>query len=328
MARMPRKIVSGKPHEMILRISGSLPFAPLLTIKLIIQCSLARAQRDGKITICHDLWMGNHLHLIFIPWDPEQCKKFYQELQKKITDIFKRLTNKDKLRLWDGAPVIGQILDIEKAIDKIAYIYANPAAANLVDNIEQYPGVSSYADFKQSDDTLEFSTTEEFPWLRLYNIEPLKSLKLSEKEDRAYAENLKSTAKRMHKLTIYPNAWMKSFGIVDKEEIKALNEKIHSKIKEKEQQARDLRILNKKSVIGANRLKQQPIFKSCKSKPRERRVAIFSSIKELRIAAIAELKEFAAECRRCYQLLKQGIMAEWPPGAFRPPAPPLASALI
>ena len=58
-------------------------------------------------------------------------------------------------------------------------------------------------------------------------------------------------------------------------------------------------------------------------KKRERRIFVHSSDKELRISYIQMIKAFCRECKECYQLYKQGILIEWPPGAFRPSAPPL-----
>lgn len=327
MARTRRKIVSGKVYEIIPRISNKLPLIPYQIINLIIKSALARTQRDDKLSLCHYLWMSNHGHLIVVAQDPQQCINFYQELQKKITESLKRLTGLEQLNLWDGSPVVAEILDIEKAIDKIAYIYANPCSANLVDTVTQYPGVSSYYVFDSIENTTECAVTNEVPWIRLNTIERLSTLKPSRKQDKACTNKLieKSTVK--HDLTLEPNTWMRSFGIETAEEVANVNKRIIERIKEKEQAARDKRVLEKKSVLGVNRLLQQAILTPCISKKKERRVFFYSSIKELRISFLAEFREFVSRCNECYQLLKKGVLADWPPGAFRPPAPPLACAI-
>ena len=61
VARTRRQIISGRPYELILRVSNKLPFVALELVDLILKSALARAQRDNKVIICHHLWMGNHV---------------------------------------------------------------------------------------------------------------------------------------------------------------------------------------------------------------------------------------------------------------------------
>ncbi len=120
---------------------------------------------------------------------------------------------------------------------------------------------------------------------------------------------------------------MRSFGITSDAEVAEVNTRIFDAIKRREQEARDKRRLENKTVLGALRLKRIPILSECKSAKRERRIFFHASTKELRFAFLAAFKDFTNQCRRCYELLKRGILGEWPPGAFRPPAGPLASAI-
>ena len=327
MPRARRRIISGQPYELILRVSNRLPFVPLELINFIIKSTMARAQRDYKLIICHYLWMGNHLHLILIPLDPQQCVNFYQEIQKKITDAFKRLLGVEYLNLWDGSPVLAQILDPDKVIEKIGYAYANPAEASLVDKIEDYPGVSSYNQFINSENSVYYQATESVPRIRLNRIPKLPALKLSESKDRELTNGLLGTATMNHNLTISPNAWMGCFGIKSPEEVALTNKQILETIRRLEQRARDSRTSLNHGVLGARRLKSTPILSKCNSKKRERRVFFHSTFRELREAFLADFRYFCDRCDSCYQFLKKGVLTDWPPGAFRPPAPPLASAL-
>ena len=327
VARTRRQIISGKPYELILRVSNKLPFVALELVDLIIKSALARAQRDNKVIICHHIWMGNHVHIILIPLDPQQCVNFYQELQKKLTDSFKGLMGLKTLSLWDGSPVLAELLDIDKVIEKIAYAYANPATANLVDSIEEYPGLSSYQQFLSSNNTLKACSEIIAPYIRMDAIKPLQRLILSSQEDREYSANLKDSARTQHKLIIHHNAWMSAFGISSDAEVAETNTRIFDAIKRREQEARDKRGVEKKTVVGSLRLKRISIFSECKSAQRGRRIFFHASTKELRLAFLAAFKDFTTQCRKCYELLKQGVLGEWPPGAFRPPAGPLASAI-
>ena len=76
--------------------------------------------------------------------------KFYGEIQKRITDMLKRLLGLEYLEIWEGEPTVAEILDLEKAIERIAYFYANPAQDKLVDSIEEFPGFSSWYDYKKA----------------------------------------------------------------------------------------------------------------------------------------------------------------------------------
>ena len=170
--------------ELILGVKEGLPFATLLTVKLIIESSIARAQRDSKVILSDYLWMGNHVHMVLMSLCPESCTRFYQEVQKKITDLFKKLLGLRRLNIWEGDPVLAEILDLDVAISKIAYVYANPARANLVDKISQYPGVSSWSAFKDVRSDVDATVSKMVPWLRLPSIEKLPCRSLSERQDR------------------------------------------------------------------------------------------------------------------------------------------------
>ncbi|MCO6432367.1 MAG: hypothetical protein J5J00_16050 [Deltaproteobacteria bacterium] len=325
--RSRRMFTAGRPYELILRVKENLPFACKETIKLILESCLARAQRDLKVTLCHHLWMGNHVHFLLVLWDAQACVNFYQELQKKITEAYKRLLGKARLSIWEGDPVVAEILDLEKAIEKIAYIYANPARANLVANISQYPGISSWKAFEGLPASASATHTKRVPWIRSSTIPTLKSLNLSEREDYLMAEALRSKARLEHNITLSPNAWMLAFGIDDPDEIADINARIKLQIEEKEAQAEEERNSKKRAVLGVQRLLSYAIYRPHIPKKRERRIYVLSSIVELRIEYIARFKAFCEECRECYEQFLLGGNPQWPPGALRPPGPPLASLL-
>ena len=81
--------------------------------------------------------------MLLIPQDAELCVYFYQELQKKVTEAMKRLLGVRRLNLWEGDPILAEVLDADKVISRITYFYANPAEADLVDSIDEYPGLTS-----------------------------------------------------------------------------------------------------------------------------------------------------------------------------------------
>ena len=147
MPQAPRQIKSNHLYEICFRARENLPLPVTNYMKLLISCILSRTQRDFKVDICHHLWQGNHPHIVAILKDADQARCFYMELQKKLTDAIKRLLGLEYLHIWAGTPRVIEIPDLESAIKMIAYYYANPAAAHLVESIEQYPGLSSWTDF-------------------------------------------------------------------------------------------------------------------------------------------------------------------------------------
>jgi hypothetical protein len=331
MPRTRRYFPSKQFYEVIFRARQGLPLPTLKIIELLILSALARTQRDNKVVICHHMWMGNHAHIGCIPYDVEAFVAFYQELQKKITDSLKQLLGLTHLQIWQGEPVVAIIRDPQAALDKIAYWYANPARANLVDTISDYPGTSSWKDFQQCTSSVDAVVTREVPWIRLLAISKLPSPKLTERQDSFITEKLKTTATKTHTLTLRPNAWMELFGITEPEEVVKWNERVKVALSEKEEAARTLREKDKKSVAGANRLKQQKILREYtpKRSKDERRVVVISSQKELRMEFIATVRRISEICAALYQRWKAGdFSVTWPPGVFRPSSPPIASLFI
>ena len=328
MSRTRRYICSNRPYELILRVKEGLPFAPLAVINLLLLSALARAQRDIKVTICHVVWMSNHVHIILVAHDPTQCIYFIQEVQKKITDYLKRLLGRRRLSLWEGDPVLAQILDVERAVEKIAYIYANPASADLVDSIADYPGISTWSHFSTAPSQTKFSCSETVPWIRLPAIDQLPSPALSSRQDRHIANKLKSTAKIEHQLTYHPNAWLEALRVRDEASVAAINQRIKLRLREIEDEARERRRVTNKKVLGAERLMRQPILKAHLPKQRGRRIYVITSSRTLRLKFILTMRWIKDRCRECYQRWKLGdFSVQWPPGTFRPGLAPAASLI-
>lgn len=329
MSRRRRRILANHPYELILRVREGLPFVALDLIKLLIEGILARAQRDNKVILCHYLWMGNHVHILLIPLNTELCVSFYQEIQKKITETFKRLLGKYRLNLWEGEPVLAQILDPDKMTQRIAYLYANPAKADLVETISDYPGLSTWDAFNAVGKKIDGSTKRLVPWIRLPNIKVLPSLSISRLEDTLKTSILKKSALLSHELELQPNAWMKAFGFKTDLDAEDYFQKICSSIDQMEMNAALVRTEQGKTVVGKRRLREQSILKRHTPQKRERRIYVFTTLNELRIDFIRSMKEFCLECRECYLAWKNGNQfVSWPPGAFRPMAPPLATAIL
>lgn len=340
MARTNRVIYSGGFYEIIFKARKSLPLPTLKLIEIIILSALARTQRDDKVILCHYIFMGNHAHLGIIAQDARELANFLQELQKKLTEAIKCLLGKDHLNIWQGSPIVALIVDPKKAAEKIAYWYANPAKASLVNTIDDYPGVSTWSVFrgftKSSSPILNSVDTccsRKIPWIRLSMIPMVGSAPLDPRDDKRLAEGVikvASRSKEFHDLKFYPNAWMEVFGISERKEVSSWNREIIKIVRQKESESRKEREAKGHRVIGVRTLLREPILKKIKVKRasvNQRRVLVISSDAKLRVRFILQIKAINAKAASLYKSWALGAQVRWPPGVFRPPLGPSGNRL-
>jgi hypothetical protein len=329
MPQARRNFKSNHLYEICFRAREGLPFAVTYYMHLLIESIVARAQRDFKVVLCHHLWMGSHPHILAILKDAELARRFYMEVEKKLTDAVKRLLGLEHLNLWEKTPRVIEICDLASAIKKIAYYYANPAAAHLVDCIEEYPGLSSWRDFVAVQDKLNAMVAHRRPWIRLPSIPKLPARAVTETQDKFITARLKeANKKKFHTLELFPNAWMECFGIKDDAEVAQINACIIARLRHNEDVCRRWRARKGWKVLGANKLRAQPIMAPHTPKKYGRRIFCIAATIELRVQVIAAFRKFCEECRRCYKCWCAGdVSVFWPPGAFLPPLPPSANAL-
>lgn len=328
MPRTRRVFFAYHVYEIIVRAREGLPLPTLELIKSLILSAMARTQRDDKVDICHYVWMGNHAHICAVVYDAQSLANFLQELQKKLTESLKRLLGKRHLRVWAGSPVASVIVDPEKAIDKFAYVYANPAKANLVEAIDEYPGLSSWHEFQQllQHNSVDAQSTRKVPWIRLKNIPKLRSTSVSAEEDaQITAQMFRDSSDNMQELVLKPNAWMKAFGITEPDDIKDVNRRIILSTRIKEIVAKVNRKTIGKDVIGSINLRREPIFKAHEPPPVQRRILVQGSNPVLRARYIWFIKTIAKYAESLFERWKNGSIVKWPPGVFRPPLRPVAN---
>jgi REP element-mobilizing transposase RayT len=321
MGRKNRYLHSGLPHEICIRTKEGLPFPCWLVVTLLLKSAMARAAREARVTICHFLWMANHLHLLVVVRDAKQCELFYGELQKKITDYVKRLMGVSHLSLWEGRPEVAPILDSDKVIEQIGYYYLNPARAHLEESIRNYPGFSSWEAFEKVQ-SCQDTIVQKVPFIRCPTIKRLSADKIAKSLDLALTKSLEAQASEIEELVIEPNAWAKCFELTQ-EELEGANATIHETINNTEALLCQQRRKAGRKVIGAQRLCAEQFQKPHIPKKRGRKIFVLSSVEKLRVGFIEMLEELCDKCRELYAKRQFHL---WPPGMFLPPAPPLASA--
>jgi hypothetical protein len=297
-------------------------------MELIINSVLARVQRNNKVILHHYIFEGSHVHIICTAKDAYQCQAFYGEVQKQLTDSIKRLLGLKHLTIWEGRAKVIRIPTLEDAVEKIAYLYANPSNDGLESSIEDYPGVSSWKGHLAIN-TLSNPYTTESAWVRQFMIPRLPRRSVSSQEDKQVTEAMRSRVKTFHVLELYPHLWIEHFiKNPSYEDVKAVKADILKDLRRRERENAEERKATGKKVLGERALRREPLLKSHTPKKQDRSIFVHSKFKEIRIEIIAEMKRIDSLCREVYKKWKLGdYRAVWPPGTFPPPLPPRANAL-
>lgn len=306
-----------------MRTGHGLPFVCTLYMQLILEGIVARVQRDLKVIINHFVWMANHAHIIVEARDAQQCTRFYGEVQKQLTEAVKRLLGREHLSLWrSNETSVMHLGDRESVMRRIAYLYANPARAGLVNAIEQYPGVSSWSGFQGVAADLKATISKECPWVQAPMIPRLPARSVTERQDLRLCAMMRERVRHKHELKLQPNSWMERFGVTTTQEIGQVNRSIIAMVREHEEAARVERQSMNRKVVGVNKLRREPLTMDYRPKRDTRRLFVHAEDKALRIQMIKRYKDFCDRCRECYERWKLGdFTVVWPPGAFRPPQP-------
>lgn len=330
MARGRRCIFTNCVYEICIRTRQGLPFVTRKYMKMLLRSVMARVQRDQKVIIIQYTWMANHLHMMVIVKDRAACTQFYGELQKQLTESLKKLLGLRHLTLWKSNVVsVIPLEDVATIQQRLAYFAANPASADLVDSIEDYPGLSTYWDFMRDLSSVDAAYSIRCPWVRLPMIGKLKNLAVSDTEDLEICAKWESEATEFHDLVVQPHAWMKLFGIERRGEVRATNRQIISQIKELEERARVRRKARNKKIMTAEVLRQQALNMTYEPEKPTQRIYVYSVDPGLLSEQLRRYQEFNNHCVDCYERWRCGdLSVEWPLGAFRPPIPNLQNDLF
>jgi hypothetical protein len=264
--------------------------------------------------------------MLVISRDAKELTKFYGEVQKRLTDYLKRLLGLKHLDLWEGSASVIRILDLEAAKERVAYFFANPARAHLVDSIEEYPGLSTYQSFSSSPKNIFSKVSEKVPWIRCPTL-PKIDKAFGDQQDVRLTTEVETQALIHHRLITYPNLWMYCFGVI-KEEIEEVNKDILWKLRGHEDEARATRDTKRMLVLGAKRLVRQALMLVHTPKKYGRKIFVIARDKIARRDYIELVKSLSDLCSECYQRWKRcDFSFVWPAGTFPPARPMMANAL-
>jgi hypothetical protein len=327
MPRSRRVIFSNTLYEIVPRAREGLPLPPNEVTNQLLTGILARTQRDNKVTLCNFVEMNNHAHQHCIPNEPEQHSKFYMEYQKKITDTVRRLTKRTHLNLWERRPGVIKLAELEDAIQRLVYIFLNPAKAGLENSIDDYPGLNTWRAFTTCEASVDAEVGIEAYWTPVSSLESLPNgNRLSPACEKKMATQMRESKNTVrYELVVKPLAWLKIYGVTDPRRIEAIRQRIIREVYAGEAKLARERRDQGRGVIGAQRLRHQEYLKSHIPKKKERKIFVICGNHSLRSILIKIFQDIFATCRSCYLALKAGLPHEWPPGTFIPWVPPRLS---
>ncbi len=318
MPRPRRSYFANSAYFASARVAEGLPFVPDLLINCIISSICARAQRLYPIIITDALWMLNHFHMLFVCQDPSVVKGFFGYMKGELASSINRLRGRSG-PIWQGRSDTPIVLDSDKIIETLIYLYTNPQAAGLVERIEDYPGVSSWEAVvgRERAALHPVIMTSELPQVPRCPDEHRKRERI--------AMELCAEGRAQEAFTIKPFAWVEALG----EEAGLTKDEARRRVVEGVR-AKEGALLRerKRPVVGAKVLRTQSIYRNYRPQKYGRRVFCLSSIPELRKTFIEHYRDFVESCREVYQRWKLGYLSlQMPLGAFPPPAPLCVVAL-
>jgi hypothetical protein len=323
MPRANRIFIPNQVYEIIPRARQHLPMPPTQVSNEIKIGILARTQRDNKVDLCHFIDMNNHSHNLAVSTTETNLSKFYMETMKKTTEAVKALLGIPHLSLWESRAGVFRIADLAATISRIAYIYANPAKADLCNSIEEYPGLSSWTAFLTCEPAVDAEVTIHARWYPVSEIHPLPARSISPAQDAALYQALQKSDEAIpHTLVLKPFKWLEPFGIREPERIENIRKQLIARVRELEKKYADKRAEAKTTVVPRSVQLREPYMKPHTPQKKERKIHIICSDKTQRIELLQEHKEILSRCKECYQKAKEGLRVDWPPGTFVPWFPP------
>lgn len=324
MPRTRRVIVQGRMYEVVTRAREGLPLPPTTTTNTLVTGILARTQRDDKVTLCNYVHVNNHFHKNIVSKDPEKFVRFYGEFNKKITDSLRKMLGRKTLRLWEDRASVMLIAELGDCINRLVYLFCNPAKADLADSIDTYIGLSSWQAFKTCSPSVDAEVRIDASWVPASELPRLpQSRILKDRDDKNFSEKLRFSKKRInHTLVLKPLAWLRHYGITDPAEIESIRQTVISRVYAEEAEIRKARIRERRRAVSPGALRHQAYLKSHTPKKKDRKIFVICANGDLRKELIRIFKKIFDKCSDAYQMAKLGLNAEWPPGTFIPWLPP------
>jgi len=321
MPRKQRMYRHGETYFVSNRTARGLPFVPNEYMNMLIGGILARATNlYPGATVSDWLFMGNHYHaIITITGCAENFRYFMNYVDGEIGKIINRLLGVTNQNVWAGEFEARPLLTAQAIIDKTIYLYCNPAKANLVESVYDFPGISTWRQF-------EGKPLNQYKRINPSEVTKLPNTGFSKSLLRNLMAELESLQRKPLVFYVEPCAWLNYIPDATKLTKEEVTLHIKAKVLNEEASSRAERRKKQRAVVCAEALSAQSIYKYYRPKAWRKSTACISTCKELARQYLKLYRDFCTSCQFAWQEWKSGnLLAKYPPGAFLPPRNPLSS---
>jgi REP element-mobilizing transposase RayT len=297
MPRNPKLFLQGGVYFITTRIASGLPLVAAGLVKEIVKSILARAARLYPVKISDLLVMGNHIHFIAVVENAQTIDRFMRYFKTESAQAINRLLGRAKGVVWEEGYDSPIILDLAALIQKLVYIYTNPQRANLVDNIDEYPNLSTWALFRVG---------RRSSWsCLLINRLAVRRVpnKLTPKQDAIAKMQLIQEATGRLQLFFEPDA---AFDALKEDGVSFLDfqEEVVKLVRQQEAELRSERSKTGKRPLGAELLKNQSLVREHVPSKLGRRMLCIASIPALRKLYVGCFRKWVGACKLVHQAWK------------------------
>ena len=214
------------------------------------------------------------------------------------------------------------VLTASDVIRYIVYIYLNPVKANLVERIEDYPGVSTWKMFYTG------RTSQAHKKIPRTKINPLPFAALNMREQEQLQREYLEIVCESLEFILEPYAWLQSFPELQGADLEQIRSEIIQEVRKEENQFSAARQAEQREVAGPSALRKQSMLKEHTPKKHSMRMICISSNIDLRKQFILAYRGLCRAAAEVYQRWKIGeLMIHIPPGLIAPKVPVLISVI-
>jgi putative transposase len=142
MARLPRLILAGQPHHVILRGNNRQAIFHSDLDRAHLLATLGNAASQYRVSVHAYVLMDNHLHLLATPPSAEALSRMMQSLGRRYVGWF-NARHRRSGTLWEGRYRAGLIEGERHLLACMRYIELNPVRAGLCVEPAQWPWSSA-----------------------------------------------------------------------------------------------------------------------------------------------------------------------------------------
>lgn len=290
------------------RIQEGLPLVPNKLINTMLWSILARSRSLYDVRVCHFVFMSNHLHMLIVVDNPEHLPRFMRHIKTESAHLINKLLGRSQRNVWTSGYDSPPILTLEDCYRYINYIYLNPSKANLVESIDEYPGVSSWEMFKNN------KSIKKCPKIRRETIVELgKKTKLTKTEASVVLREILNSNQGDENFILEPHAFLECFSDSSSED--QSKKRIVAEVEKGESVLRNRR---DGPVLGVNKLVHQDLKTNYQPKAQGRKMICISSNKEKRAGYVEWFKSVSKKAKEAYHILMLTGVVIMPAGAFLP----------